>query len=266
MKNMKKTKWAVVCAALMAMVGFTSCLEGENSTISQASDLVKVSGMPGFYTFTSSGGYTINPTNLSSLGNFTLSNPYAIIYYSFDRSTLVEGFKNVDAQILQIVEVKSGPAYPFEAPEEGGNEPVYQVSNNANIAQPIYYDRYNLFLPVCYYCNYSSSMEDSELAEELASHSFTLYYDEEGSSTGEMRLQLCHDVTDSSVKRNYLNNNEYRHFDITSIIGNFESDFGELPNQIRVEFKQALSAEASSTTTGTITFDYGRYFEDSSNR
>ena len=64
---MKKTGLAVFFAALMSVLGLTSCLNGDGNTSGVGQAWVKVSGSLGFYTFTTADGYTINPTNQSVL-------------------------------------------------------------------------------------------------------------------------------------------------------------------------------------------------------
>lgn len=58
---MKKQKLAVVFAALLTMVGFSSCLNGETDPTASPREFMKVNGGVGYYSFTSSLGYTITP-------------------------------------------------------------------------------------------------------------------------------------------------------------------------------------------------------------
>ena len=85
---MKKQKLAVVFAALLTMVGFSSCLNGETDPTVSPQEFMKVNGGVGYYSFTSSLGYTITPANMSALKDVQLSTSYAYVIYSYDSSLM----------------------------------------------------------------------------------------------------------------------------------------------------------------------------------
>ena len=251
-KSMKKMRLAVVFAALTVMFGFTSCLDdngGDSRSMGQ--EIVKVSGAAGFYSFRSFGGYTLNPTNQSALQEMALNSPYALVAYYYDPSTVTQGFTQLDVEMASASEVKSGTVELGEAPEGGGNLPVYAVLNDSR-GVPLIAEKSILFLPVTYY--YANSSDQTELASELNSHSFTLYYEGEESVNGRMRLELCHNVTDSTVTRTGVGT-EYRYFNIASALGSYESQFGSSPREIIVEFEQA-SVGSVNGSMNSITFEY----------
>lgn len=268
MKDMKKMKLAVVFAALMSMLGFTSCLDSDDDPTRYGYEIMKVEGYMGYYTFRNSGGYTVTPTNMSSLSNITFDGPFAWVYYSYDSSLITQGDTNVDAQILGASSIRSGSVMSSTAPQDGGNVPVYEVSNNASTGNvPMCYDQNSLFLPITYYINGassgSSSLTDEELAD-LNTHTFTLYYDASGSDASRMTVQLCHNVSDSTIERS-KQVAEYRYFNITSVLNEYRQSYGSLPERIRVTFKQALSPNQANTSSGNIEFDFGRYFQNNAN-
>ncbi|MDR3796016.1 hypothetical protein, partial [Phocaeicola sp.] len=84
---MKKQRLVVAFAALLTMVGFSSCLNGENDPTVSPQELMRVNGGAGFYSFTSAYGYTVTPLNMSALSDLSLQS-YAIVQYSYDSSVL----------------------------------------------------------------------------------------------------------------------------------------------------------------------------------
>lgn len=106
---MKKQKLAVVFAALLTMVGFSSCLNGENDPTVYPQELMKVNGIAGYYTFTSAYGYTITPLNMSALSDLSLGS-YAIVQYSYD-SSLLEWDESKDVTINNVVNIQDGMVF-----------------------------------------------------------------------------------------------------------------------------------------------------------
>ena len=136
---MKKQKLAVIFAALLTMVGFSSCLNGENDPTVSPQELMKVNGVAGYYTFTSAYGYTITPLNMSALSSLNLGS-YAIVQYSYD-SSLLEWDESKDVTINNVVNIQDEMVVAQAPEEEDGNAPIYTISSS--MAQPIYFDKYN---------------------------------------------------------------------------------------------------------------------------
>lgn len=96
-------------AALLTMVGFSSCLNGENDPTVYPQELMKVNGVVGYYTFTSAYGYTITPLNMSALSSLDLDS-YAIVQYSYD-SSLLEWDESKDVTINNVVNIQDGMVF-----------------------------------------------------------------------------------------------------------------------------------------------------------
>lgn len=259
-QSMKKQKWAVFFAALLAMVGFSSCLNGENDPTAYPQEIMKVNGGGGYYTFTSAYGYTVTPVNMSALSGVTLDS-YAIVQYSYD-SSLVEWNANKDVTITNVVNIKDDKAMPMAPDADSGNAPVYAISGT--MVSPTYFDRYNLFVPVTYY--YKNSSDKNDLQSELNSHSFVLYYDtsESGSASGTLLLHLRHKVTDPSVQRNEYGT-EYRHFNLTPVLNSYANlHNGSMPDKIVIEYEKSSSSSYENVSSDRVEIQYKSLFESTS--
>lgn len=256
---MKKMKLAALFVAAASMVGFTSCLDGDTDTTRYGNEIMKVSGAFGYYNFQSNGGYSVVPVNSSDLAELTLSNPFAWVYYSYDSSTVTENAPSLDAQIISVTEIKTSAVSVAAATDDDGNAPIYDVPNLVGGDHPLCYDQNSLFLPLAYY--YAASDDKDKLEAELNAHTFTLYYNEEKSTEAVMFLQLRHDVTDTSVNRT-TRGGEYRYFPIASLLSTYRTTYSSLPPKITVEYVQSNSSEMTSTSTKSISFDFGEYFEE----
>ncbi len=256
---MKKQKLAVVFAALLAMVGFSSCLNGETDPTVSPQEIMKVNGFGGYYTFTSAYGYTVTPVNMSDLSDVTLDS-YAIVQYSYD-SSLVEWNANKDVTITNLVNIKDGTVMPKAPDADSGNAPVYTISSS--MVQPTYFDRYNLFVPVTYY--YKSSSDKDDLQSELSSHSFVLYYDpSEVSTDGTLLLHLRHKVTDASVQRNEYGT-EYRHFNLTPVLTSYTSLHNvAMPDKIVIEYEKSSSSSYENASSDKVEIQYKSLFGETS--
>lgn len=257
---MKKQKLAVIFAALLTMVGFSSCLNGENDPTVYPQELMKVNGIAGYYTFTSAYGYTITPLNMSALSDLSLGS-YAIVQYSYD-SSLLEWNESKDVTIQNVVGIKEGGTVSQAPGDNAGNAPLYAISSS--MAQPMYFDKYNLFIPVTYY--YKSSSDKDDLQAELNSHSFVLYYNSNDTEAidGKLLLRLRHKVTDTEAKREDYGT-EYRHFDITNILSAYSSVHGaSMPEKIVIEFEKSQSSSYDKVASEKVEIDYKSLFEETS--
>lgn len=261
---MKKQKLAVVFAALLTMVGFSSCLNGETDHTASPREFMKVNGGVGYYSFTSSLGYTITPANMSALKDVQLSTSYAYVIYSYD-SSLMEWNEDKSATINAVLGIRDGWAMPRATVEEDGNAPVYSLQNNteliANYGYPAYlayYDKYNLFIPITYY--YDSSEESGE---DIDTHSFALYYDsEEASDKGTLLMHLRHKVINPAIKREKTNT-ESVHFNIAAVLSAYTAKTGiSMPDKIVIEYEESQTSSYDNTTSDKLEFEYKSVFEE----
>lgn len=259
---MKKTKFAVFFTALMVMLGLSSCL-GEPDPFYTAQEIMKVErGYLGIgYTFESSAGYSVEPTN-SSMFTSDINSAYALVTYKYDTRTTVfdpnsEKASPVEIQyLLPISEIRMG----YENMEP--NAAMYKVSETVK-----FYDEYNIFMDLTYF--YKSSKDQEDLKEELAKHSFYLSKanaeDDEDVKDGTVVLYLNHVVADpenNDDRKNY--GTEIRHFNLNYVLA------GSEPDEIIIKFKQntySAAVDDKNTKDSKITIDYKKivdqYFSSS---
>lgn len=230
---MKKTKFAVLLTAFMAVLGLSSCL-GEPDPYNTATEIMKVEreylGIG--YTFKSSGGYSVEPTN-SSMFTSDINSAYAWVSYKYDTRTTVinENNKTIDAEIqylLPINEIKTG----YGAME--ANAAMFAVSESVK-----FYDKTNIFIDLTYY--YESSNDQDDLTEELGKHDFYLTKataeEDEDVTDDTMVLFLTHMVADAENNEDRkAKGTETRHFDLNYLLQ------GSVPEKILIKFKQNSSS------------------------
>lgn len=227
---MKKTKFAVLLTAFMVVLGLSSCL-GEPDPYNTATEIMKVErGYMGIgYTFESSAGYSVEPTN-SSMFTSDINSTYAWVTYKYDTRTTVinENNKTIDAEIQYLL-----PINDIEhnwGPLEEANAAMHTVSESVK-----FYDKNNIFIDLTYY--YESSNDQDDLTEELGKHNFNLTKvtaeEDEDVTDDTMVLILNHmvDDADNNEERKSLGA-ETRHFDLNSVLQ------GNVPEKILIKFKQ----------------------------
>lgn len=257
---MKKTKFAVLLTAFMAVLGLSSCL-GEPDPYNTVTEVMKVNNFMGLYSFSSIYGYTVEP-NDQSLFTTSINNEFARVTYKYDTRTLNLNSENnkIDADILYLAPIDE-IKYAYETIE--ANTGMYKVSSSAS-----FFDKVNMFLDLTYYYEYSSDNDD--LKEELAKHSFYLSKanaeDDEDVKDGTVVLYLNHVVSDpenNDDRKNY--GTETCHFNLNYVLA------GSEPDKIIIKFKQntySAAVDDKNAKDSYITIDYKsivEYFNKNSN-
>lgn len=228
---MKKTKFAVLLTAFMAVLGLSSCL-GEPDPYNTVTEIMKVDGFMGFYSFKSSGGYSVEPTN-SSVFTSDINSAYAWVSYKYDTRTTVinENNKKIDAEIQYLLPINE---IELSYGSMEANAAMHTVSESVK-----FYDKTNIFIDLTYY--YEKSDDQEDLTEELAKHDFYLTKataeEDEDVTDDTMVLVLTHMVSDAenNEERTGLGT-ETRHFDLNYILQ------GSVPEKILIKFKQNSSS------------------------
>lgn len=224
---MKKTKFAVLLTAFMAMLGLSSCL-GDPDPYYTRTEIMKVNSFMGFYSFKSSAGYTIEPTN-SNIFTTTINSSYAWVIYKYDSRTLDPNSDKIDAEIQGLLPI--GEFLYGSSPES--NAAMYSVSSNIK-----FYDKTNIFIDLTYCYN---KTDDDDLDEELAKHSFYLRKataeEDEDVNENNIVLYLIHHVTDAENNKDRKDRGtETRHFNLSSVLE------GTTPEKIIIKFKENTSS------------------------
>lgn len=228
---MKKTKFAVLLTAFMAVLGLSSCL-GEPDPYNTVTEIMRVQGFMPLYSFKSSAGYSVEPTN-SSVFNSNIDANFAWVTYKYDTRTTVinENNKTIDAEIqylLPINEIEPG----YGAME--ANAAMFAVSESVK-----FYDKTNIFIDLTYY--YESSNDQDDLTEELGKHDFYLTKataeEDEDVTDDTMVLFLTHMVADADNNEDRkAKGTETRHFNLDYVLQ------GSVPEKILIKFKQNSSS------------------------
>lgn len=271
---MKKMKLAVLGAAIVAMTGFSSCLDSDTNNISTGMEFVKnSSGIGGFYRFENSVGLMLEPNNQSQWAETSISTPYAIIQYQYSPDSIKQNSKRLPITLQGMAPVTESAYLPTsgEGEETWANAPLYQVG----LAAFPYFDKDNLFLGVQYY---AKTNDDGEVAdsEKNGEHQFALYCaktEEDAIKGSNLILYVLHKVNNTGVnsERKSSKGFDYVHFRLSEAISWYKSQkSGELPEQLVIKYKvpstasgnDMLEYEKAVDVSTTITLPYREYFKD----
>lgn len=251
---MKKTKFAVLFTALMAVLGLSSCL-GDPDPYYTGTEIMKIDGFTGFYSFKSAGGYTVNPTNSELLTESLESGSFAYVTYKYDTRTVVQNSDKIDAEIQYLLPISNITPYG----ETESNAPMHTVSSES----VKFFDKTNMFIDLTYY--YENSTDSEKLSEELKKHHFYLskpmVEDGEEVDNKTLTLNLIHvvDDADNNEKRTSTGS-ETRHIDLSYFL---ESE----TEKIVINFKQSSGSTIDDSAKDTkIEINYksimDQYFND----
>ena len=129
---MKKTKFAVLFTAVMAVLGLSSCL-GETDPYNTSTEIMKIDGFSGFYSFKSSLGYVVNPTNSEALQGTFDNGSFAYVSYKYDTRTITQGATKIDAEIQYLLPIGEIDHYYVDGSES--NAPMQSVSSTTNTGE-----------------------------------------------------------------------------------------------------------------------------------
>lgn len=218
---MKQMKFLLV--ALMAVVmsvSVTSCMNGDDNTIVQRSDFVRVVQDFPVY-FKNMAGEKLIPASAIAQASETM----ALIYYQYDRATVAENANSVTITLL------AEPSYIKEndvatAPYLTANAPVMTLepSTAYGAVRGGFFDKNTILLPVAYKIKMYEKEED--MKAELNRHSFELDYDSEtGFKDGVLTLRLKHNAQviesgsgDGQTVERKDNTYEYKAFNLLNVL------------------------------------------------
>lgn len=256
---MKKTKFAVLFTAVMAVLGLSSCL-GETDPYNTSTEIMKIDGFSGFYSFKSSLGYVVNPTNSEALQGTFDNGSFAYVSYKYDTRTITQGATKIDAEIQYLLPIGEIDHYYVDGSES--NAPMQSVSSTVQ-----FYDKTNMFVNLTYY--YLKSTDTEEQSNELGKHHFYLYKataeNDEDVDDKTMVLNLIHmvDDADNNEKRTSAGT-ETRHFDLS----NFFGINGYEPEKIIIKFKRSSNSSIGVAEDSQIEISYksimDQYFNNNS--
>ncbi|WP_291592988.1 hypothetical protein [Bacteroides sp.] len=233
---MKQMKFFLV--ALMAVVmglSVTSCMNGDDNTIVQRTDFVRVVQDFPVY-FKNMAGDKLVPTSV-----ITTSETMALIYYQYDRATVAENANSVTITLLaEPSYIKEG--YATTSPYLTANAPVMTLepSTAYGAVKGGFFDKNTILLPVAYKIKMYEKEED--MKAELNRHTFELSYDSEtGFKDGVLTLRLKHNAQaiesesgDGQTVERKDNTYEYKAFGLSAVLRSLSST----PTKINIVIDQ----------------------------
>ncbi len=233
---MKQMKFFLLALLAVVMgISVTSCLNGDDNTIVQQTDFVRVVQDFPVY-FKDMFGNKLIPNSV-----ITTSETMALIYYQYDRATVAENANSVaitllaDPSYIKESYVTSTPSYP-------ANSPVMTLEPliGYGAVKGGFFDKNTLLLPIAYKFKKYDKEEDKQA--ELNKHSFELVYDPQtGFKDGILTLRLRHHAQaiesesgEGQTVERTDNNYDYRAFNLSGILSSLSS----APTKINVVIDQ----------------------------
>ena len=109
---MKKIKLAAMFAAVVAMLGFSSCLGGDTNNIATGMEFVQVnSGIAGYYSFKNSAGFNLEPGNQKQWAETTITTPFVIIQYQYSPDSIKQNSKRMPITLQGMAPVEDAAIF-----------------------------------------------------------------------------------------------------------------------------------------------------------
>ena len=278
---MKKQKLAVVFAALLTMVGFSSCLNSEDDGITEIGDYAEVSTSTfGSTSFNSMYGWVCVPDkSLTTMPESEL----AQIFYRYedaDLQSIMSGTstsKNLPVTLLQDpVYLKRLDCLTTALPEETKTVSIYPLGENDALVWGK--NKYLILGPTIFLKKGTTS---ENLSTELANHRLSVYYlsSEDDETAKTLKLYLRYEIVgagDSATeeaddKENWASDystlyTRISYVNLQPIISMYKSAHnGSEPEKVTVEYEYTSSSIPTIANKQTKTVTYKLYTETSSN-
>lgn len=265
---MKHVNFLMVALLVMMSAMVTSCMNGEENTIVQGLQPMRVkSSYIGMSSSFVSGGIELIPTN-STLVDLPSETKIALVAYKYDRALqeVNENTKKLNVELWEKPQVIDAPLNISEAKDAYNDvvatHAISTMSFNGGFMVPylmpvskgaLYASspaEYFLIAPIGY--RIQSLTDNDKLTAELRKHAFTIvcYLDElEGT---DLILHLRHTIEkeadDKEVDR-IREVSEYKAFDMTSAINAFKKKVGSYPTKVIVKSKE--NSNSNKLTDGS---------------
>lgn len=182
---MKKQKLAVVFAALLTMVGFSSCLKDDG--ISQSVGYFEVNSELGSVTFSDVLGLKLVPNQVITTSS---NSKLAYIYYQYNDADYTADTKNLPITLLENpVFLTDLGSISSMLPDENETVSLYSLGDGGVWG----YNKYLILAPAIY-LKKGTTIEN--LSTELANHRLNLYYlpDEDDENSNTLKLYLRYEI------------------------------------------------------------------------
>lgn len=261
---MKKFKLGVLAMALVSMLGFTSCLDGgETSNIKGFSGPLRVSNFMGLYTLYTPFGGVLTPLNPDFLKGVNDYSQYTYAMYSVDYDTQDENSSELDVTVLSYFYVRDGIVAEIAPSDTSKLAPVRDVSFKEfaanNDVRGMFYGVNDVLIPIYYYMRNVDEDDKNEMNAEMAKHQFTLSYNpSEDFTASTMTLHLTHVVSDLEEGGTFTSNQgSVYHFNLASPLETYEQAYNTNPSRIVILFDQNnMNNDYENANEQELSFDY----------
>lgn len=239
---MKKTKFAVLFTAMMAVLGLSSCL-GDPDPYNYEPQYVKVISSSNGYSFKNF-SYTLRPTDQSLISSTFFDTEYAWIYYKYKREDLVAGVSEINIE-LQKPPVAIKELYSFSIESEGNSYIDYV--GLSQFAFP-FYDANTMFLDIQYDIK---DVESDELSTELAKHSLSISRVNEDCTSEKVVLKLNHEELESSEGDEDVKKGDYgdiRYVNLYSLLK------GQTPDKLVIRYNKSTNSDKTELDSCVVSY------------
>ena len=251
---MKQMKFWMVALTVLMGVSFTSCMNGDNNTVTSGYLVTRVSGiLP--YTFKTLDGYTMNTVKQQNgiIGTEASYGDLVYIAYTYDYEADVDATgKKINIELYGIEKIDGNQVLSALTEGEGdieANRGVQAVTIEGTTATqkvgPFMYDNDNLVIPIIYYAK-----------EKLSDHRFTIMYYEDELDGGSLVLHLRH-VSTETEKEETKTGFSYKGFNISSALYQYNEKNGKYPSEIKIyaDINTSGTAVPNNPTFTTMTYE-----------
>lgn len=275
---MKKQKLAVVFAALLTMVGFSSCLNSEDDGITKIVDYAEVSTST-YGSFNSMYGWVCVPDGALTTAPESQMAYIAYQYEDADLQSIMSGTstsKNLPVTLLQDpVYLKRLDCSVTSLPEETKTVSIYPLGERDAL---VWGNNKYLILGPTIFLKKGTTSEN--LSTELANHRLSLYYlsSEDDETAKTLKLYLRYEIAgvggttteETGDKENWASDystlyTRISYVNLQSIISMYKSAHnGKEPEKVTVEYEYTNSSIPTIANKQTKTVTYNLYTETSS--
>lgn len=276
---MKKQKWAVIFAALLTMVGFSSCLNSEDDGISEYYGYLEVNSDWSGVTFSTPDGLQFVPSkSITTTSNSKL----AFVYCQYNDADLTTETKKLPVTMLSNPVYLNDLGYAESTlPDETSTVSLYSLGENGGGIWG--YNKYLVLTPA-YFLKKGTTTEN--LSSELVNHHLSVYYVPENDNVNAktLKLYLRYQITgieDSSAEEaagateswatDYtVKYSDAVYMNLSILLAQYENAHGAKPEKLEVEYEynnNSMSVPTKDTNKKqTKTVVYELYKDTTTNK
>lgn len=246
---MKKQRWAVFFAALLAVVGFSSCLNSEDDGVRTVTDYVEVN--PSDFSFNSMFGWKCIPNKILTS---TPESNLAYVVYQYNNADLQAISGATSSSTDLPVTLLQDPVYlknlgnpSSTLPEATETVSLYSLGSGDGM---VWRNNKYLILAPAYMLKEGTNQDN--VKTELANHHLSVYYvsDDDNVSSNTLTLKLRYqidgignsDSESTETSESWANDYTVKYTDLVyvkleSLISQYNAAHGSNPKNVAVEYE-----------------------------